>query len=691
MGALTIIVARAVTRPLRSLSRAAQRVADGDLGARSRVSTSDEIGILASTFNSMVGRIQNWQRYLEQQVTARTAELRNSHSVLEAIIEGTPDCVFLKDWEGRYRIANSATARSMGKASADEIVGRTDSEVLPPEQAAQLAAHDSSAMNSGTARSYQESIELEGDRRTFLTMKAPWRDAQGEVIGVIGIARDITEHRQAEEALEEGQRLRQILLDNMPCSAILVRTEDRTIVAANQVALAAGASLGTACYAALWGRDEPCLWCLVDDDWTGERAMQKEVPRDGQVLEYQWVPISETLHMALAFDITERKQAEDALRASEAKYADLYDDAPDMFVSLDMRAGEVVDCNKALVVALGYTKNEIVGRPMVDFYHQDSMDDARRAFKAFSETGEVRNAALQLRRRDGSKIDVILNVSAVRDGEGKIVASRSVLRDITDIRRAQDEIHRLNEELEERVRQRTAELEVVNQELESFAYSVSHDLRAPLRAIDGFSQALVEDCHDQIGAQGKAHLERVQRGARDMSQLIDDLLGLARVSRAEMRHEAVDLSQIARRIREQLVESEPERRVSFTIGDGVVAFGDAHLLALALQNLLANAWKFTGKRDEATVEFGAIDDEGGATYFIRDDGVGFDMAYAEKLFGVFQRLHTAEEFPGTGIGLATVQRIVRRHGGRVWGEGMPEAGATFYFTLGRWQESSDGI
>jgi signal transduction histidine kinase len=255
------------------------------------------------------------------------------------------------------------------------------------------------------------------------------------------------------------------------------------------------------------------------------------------------------------------------------------------------------------------------------------------------------------------------------------------IEDVTEKRVAQEELRRVNAELEHRVCERTAQLEASNKELEAFCYSVSHDLRAPLRAIDGFSQELLVSYAGQLDDQGRHYLERIRASSQRMAQLIDDLLQLSRLTRSEMRHRQVDLSGMAREVADGLRVWEPGRDVVWVIEPGVSGFGDPRLLRLVLENLLGNAWKFTGKHPRATIAFGQAESEDGPAYFVRDDGAGFDMAFADKLFGAFQRLHSDRDFPGTGIGLAIVRRIISRHGGRVWGEGAVERGASFSFTL----------
>jgi light-regulated signal transduction histidine kinase (bacteriophytochrome)/HAMP domain-containing protein len=260
-------------------------------------------------------------------------------------------------------------------------------------------------------------------------------------------------------------------------------------------------------------------------------------------------------------------------------------------------------------------------------------------------------------------------------------ANLELEQQVTERGRAEQEVLRLNAELEARVRDRTAQLEAANQELEAFSYTVSHDLRAPLRAIDGFSQALVEDFPEHVPEDALRYISRIRASTLRMGQLIEDLLNLSRVARAPLERSTVDVSEISRQVVADLRARDPARDVDVSVWEGMAAEADARLLRAALENLIGNAWKFSARSAKARIEVGVMRDGGHQVFFVRDNGAGFDMAFADKLFNAFQRLHTGNDYAGTGIGLATVQRILRRHGGRIWADAQVDRGATFYFTL----------
>ncbi|MEO6953815.1 MAG: ATP-binding protein, partial [Polyangia bacterium] len=315
--------------------------------------------------------------------------------------------------------------------------------------------------------------------------------------------------------------------------------------------------------------------------------------------------------------------------------------------------------------ALGYTHAEVFSHPSLYFVHPDDKTATLAASEKLVLGARTINFENRYRCKDGSYR--WLSWASGPDSSGTLY---SLARDITEARQTQEALARAKDVADG-----------VHRELESFSYSVAHDLRTPLRSIDGFSQALLEDYADKLDAEGKQYLSYIRESAQHMAQLIDDLLGLSRVTRSELRSEALDFSELARASNSRLQRAQPTRSIEVVIQDGLLVNGDPRLLAVVLDNLLGNAWKFTGGRADARVDFGATSKDGHPVYFVRDNGAGFDMAFANKLFGVFQRLHTTNEFEGTGVGLATVQRVVTRHGGRVWAEAAVNRGATFYFTL----------
>jgi PAS domain S-box-containing protein len=364
---------------------------------------------------------------------------------------------------------------------------------------------------------------------------------------------------------------------------------------------------------------------------------------------------------------------------SDALFRGLVESAPDGVVIAD-EAGRIVLINSQTETLFGYSREELLGQSveiLLPARFRDSHVGVRRGYTASPRTRPM-GAGLDLhgRRKDGGEFPVSISLSPIRVGPALYVFSD--IRDISEQRESEKRIRELNRSLA----RQNAELQAINQELEAFSYSVSHDLRAPLRAMDGFSQILLKENAGQLDQKGLDRLNRVRRAAQHMGSLIDDLLKLSRVTRAELQFRAVNLSDLAKDILDALRKQDPGRDVAVAITPNLIARGDARLLGIALDNLLGNAWKFTSRRELARIEFGAEDQADGPVYRVADNGAGFDMAYADKLFGAFQRLHDTGEFPGTGIGLATVQRVIHKHGGRIWAESAVDRGATFNFTLG---------
>jgi PAS domain S-box-containing protein len=377
--------------------------------------------------------------------------------------------------------------------------------------------------------------------------------------------------------------------------------------------------------------------------------------------------------LVLAAIAQERVQALLALRESEGRFRKAADDAPVML----WMSGTDSRCHYFNGYWLAFTGRPIeqeMNNAWMDGVHPDDLTSYREIYASAFNARESFQMEYRLKRYDGEYRWIADHgtprFSTANQFEGYI----GTCIDIHDRKMGE-------QALEQKVAQRTSQLAALNRELEAFSYSVSHDLRAPLRAIDGFSQEILANSNAQLDHRARGDLKRVRVATQRMAQLIDDLLNFSHLSRAELKKEKVNLSGLARHIVDQLRQASPERQVEFTSIPQAVVSGDPHLLRIALENLLGNAWKFTQKTADAKIEFGVTQDPGKKVYFVRDNGAGFNMQYAEKLFGVFQRLHTEKEFPGTGIGLATIQRILHRHGGEIWAKAQEGQGATFYFSL----------
>lgn len=371
------------------------------------------------------------------------------------------------------------------------------------------------------------------------------------------------------------------------------------------------------------------------------------------------------LIIATIRDIRDRRRADE----QRFRLASIVDSSGDAIIGMTLE-GEATSWNEGARRIFGYGSGEIVGRSLSILEPAGRDGDASGVLAKVARSTDIARFETVLRRKDGREIDVSVTASPVRDARDHVIGASTIVRDVTERRRAQEALAHARDAAEN-----------ANRELEAFSYSVAHDLRAPLRGMNGFAQILLDTYADKLDADGKDWLGEICANSKKMGELIDALLSLARLTQSELRRERVDLAAIARDQTARLGALEPARVVETVVADGLVVDADPRLAAALMQNLLGNAWKFTGSRDAARIEIGRDESGDASTYFVRDNGVGFDMAYASKLFGPFQRLHTVDEFPGTGIGLATVQRIVHRHGGRAWADGAVDRGATIYFTL----------
>ncbi len=580
------------------------------------------------------------------------------------------------------------------------------------EQDPRMAPWREDALRRGYRSSAAFPLRVNGETRGTINLYASEPDFfdEEEIKLLDELALDISfamefaekeaDHRRAEAALRALAARQEALLAAIP-DIIMEVDNNKVYVWANQAGIEFFGEDVIGKEAAFYFEGEQDTYAVVQPLFNGDESTiyveSWQRRKDGQKrLLAWWCGVLKDDHgnaigaLSSARDITESKRVEVALRESEERFRSLYENST-VGLYRTTPDGRILLANPTLVRILGYSSlDELATRELEKHGFEPSYDRAQ-FLERIERDGEVEGLESSWTRRDGTAIFVRESARAIRDLQGKTLYYDGTVEDITERKRAEDEIRRLNAELEQRVRERTAQLEAANKELEAFAYSVSHDLRAPLRGIDGWSLALLEDYYDQLDEQARQYLDYVRSEAQRMGRLIDDLLQLSRVTRAEMQTSAVDLTALAQTVAARLRATQPERQVEVVIQPGLMAYGDAALLEIVLTNLLGNAWKFSGTRCPARIEFGCLthptpppkvrEGKEGVIYFVRDNGVGFDMAYAQNLFGAFQRMHRASEFPGTGIGLATVQRIVHRHGGRVWAEAHVNQGATFYFTL----------
>jgi PAS domain S-box-containing protein len=620
---------------------------------------------------------------------------------VQAIIDADDLPCFALDRDLRYTAFNQAHATVMRELYGAEIaIGGRLADYQTVEADSETAQANLLSALAGTPIVASAYSGAGRERRYFDVVHTPRTDDSGVVIGVEVRAHDVTERQRTEIALAESEaRFRGYFEQGLIAAA--VTSPEKGVIDVNQAYLDllgyTREELAEKSWDELTHPDDLAADLAQFDrvlagEIHGYRLEKRFIRKDGRPVDVDMSVRAirdekgaAEYFVALVLDITERRAAEAALRESEAMRTiaegvarvgsyrwDVDLTSPRAFWSEGMYALFDVD------------PEDFTGDPMPILNSRVHPEDSERVWRiaeAIASSGEAVPVEFRVVHRDGSEHVLHSEFSVERHEADEAASITGYYQDVTEQRRAEAEIRQLNADLEDRVAARTAELEAVNKELEAFAYSISHDLRAPLRAIDGFSAMLAEDAGDRLTPDEVGHLQRVRGGAQRMALLIDELMELSRASRSDMHLEEVDLSSVASSVARDLREAQPERRVEVTIAPGMHAPADAALVRAILANLLGNAWKFTSTHEAAHIEVGVTETGGECAFFVRDDGAGFDAVHAEHLFGAFQRFHTADQFDGDGIGLATVQRLVARHGGRVWAESEIEKGATFYFTL----------
>ena len=646
------------------------------------------------TINGLAGIIRD--------ISAKKAielSLQKERDFNRTLIETSPVFIVAIARDGKTIMMNAAMLDVLGYLSS-EVIGKDYIETFIPKAEhehvagifAKIAGKSVTVNINSILRKDGSSIVVEWHGQPVFT-------SEGELDYVFGIGIDITEKMKVEEALRENERIFRAIFDQS-FHLIGLMNPDGILLKINQTALEyAGGSIENIVGQYFW--DTP--WWHHSRELRNQlrdfikRAAAGEFIRhevthqlmDGTLrhIDFSIKPIKDENGRVLLLipegrDITEKKQAEVALRESEERYSTLVNFSPESII-LTGEDGRFLFVNKAAALMHGYDSAEdIIGMNSFDMIAPEEHKHMQDSFKTAMTGESIRNFETVLLRKDGTPFPALISSTTVFDDTGNVKYIIVLPTDITDRKNTEREILALNAELEERVLARTAELKASNEELEAFSYSVSHDLRAPLRVIEGFADILLEDFSSSLQEDALGLIERIKKTGLKMEQLIDDLLKLSRITSADMNLSSVNITTMSAEIISDLQYGLNGHPVEFNAHGDFIVRGDPALLRIALTNLLGNAMKFTSHVQNPEIELGMTQEDENRVYWIRDNGAGFDQTYANRLFGAFQRLHSPADFEGTGIGLAIVRRIIRRHGGNIRAEGLVDGGATFYFTLG---------
>jgi len=616
----------------------------------------------------------------------------NIDKLLRAALEASDEGIVATNAEWRVVLWNRGAERMFGWTAA-EALGRPAFELhmrdVDPRELARCSAELRSGkgvrLNGLRVRKDESTLHVE-------CQITPMIDA-GNYVGAVGTVRDITPLVESERALRQSEEKFAKAFHASPDSIVIVRLEDGVVIDANEgferltgYRTDAAVGLSTVGQLGIWVDPERRTAYVTLLRTHGEvNNFEHDIRRkDGKLRHCSVSSVAieiggEPCAISIVHDVTEQRRAELERAKSEEKFATVFHASPDGIMILRAEDGLILDLNESFRRMLGWSREEAVGRTVLELGLW-AFPARRATFLAEVKAKDmVSGYEFVMRTRQGALRDMTTSTVLIDIGGEPCLIS--IARDVTDRLRVEEEIRNLNITLEKRVGERTAALEEAVREMESFSYSISHDLRTPLRAIAGYAKIIEEDYAAQIDDEGKRLLDRIAGGAVRMGELIDDLLDFARIGRVELKRSAIDMASLAREVLAELPEAGAGRLADIRIDAMPTVSADRSLVRQVWFNLLGNALKFTRRRQPAVIEVGGRIEAGEAHFFVRDNGAGFDMQFANKLFHVFQRLHRDTAFEGTGVGLAIVARVVQRHGGRVCAEGEPEKGATFHFTL----------